>query len=60
MYPFMVKHLGLETKGVLDQKTGKYDETKNTIEATATMRNFSSAAEMPSHALKPNSVVAFD
>ena len=59
MYPFMVKHLGLETKGVLDQKTGKYDETKNTIEATAIMRNFSSAAEMPSHALKPNSVVSF-
>ncbi len=60
MYPFMAKHLGLDTKGVLDKKSGKYDETGNTIEATEIMRNFGSAAGMPAHALKPNSMISFE
>ena len=57
MYPFMVKHLGLDTDGVLDKKTGKFDENKNTIEKVATMRNFHTLADMPKHALKPGAMV---
>ena len=59
MYPFMVKHLGLNSKGVLDPKTGKYDETKNTIEEVQTMRTFNALADMPKHALKPDSMISF-
>ena len=57
MYPFLVGHLDLETEGVLDKTTGTYDESRNTIEEVATMRNFHSLAEMPEHALKPGSPV---
>jgi len=60
MYPFMVKHLGLSAKGVLDAKTGVYDESKNTIEKVETMRTFKSLKEMPKHALKPGTIVSFD
>ena len=59
MYPFMAKYLNLDTKSVLDKKTGSYDETSNTIETTHIMRNFNSAKEMPAHALKPGSIVNF-
>ena len=59
MYPFMVKHLDLNSKGVLDPKTGKYDETKNTIEEVGTMRTFNALADMPKHALKPDSMISF-
>ena len=59
MYPFMVKHLGLDAKDVLDDKTGKYDESKNTLEKVETMRVFKSLKDMPSHALKPGGVVRF-
>ena len=59
MYPFMVKHLGLDAKGVLDKKTGKYDETGNTIEPVDTMRNFMKLEDMPKHALKPGAMVSF-
>ena len=58
MYPFMVKHLGLDTEGVLNKKTGKFDESKNTIENVATMRNFHTLADMPKHALKPGAMVS--
>jgi len=58
MYPFMVKHLGLDTDGVLDKKTGKFDENKNTIEKVATMRNFHTPADMPKHSLKPGTMVS--
>ena len=58
MYPFMVKHLGLDTDGVLDKKTGKFDENKNTIEKVATMRNFHTLADMPKHSLKPGTMVS--
>jgi len=57
MYPFMVKHLGLDTGGVLDTKTGKFDESRNTIEKVDTMRTFHTLAEMPKHALKPGAAV---
>ena len=59
MYPFMVKHLGLDPKGVLNKKTGEYDEKKNTIEKVATMRTFNALKDMPKHALKPGPMVSF-
>jgi hypothetical protein len=59
MYPFMVKHLGLDPKGVLDKKTGEYDEKRNTIEKVATMRTFNALTDMPKHALKPGPIVSF-
>ena len=60
MYPFMVKHLGLNAKGVLDSKTGKFDEAQNTIEEVENMRTFDSLADMPKHALKPGSMISFE
>jgi hypothetical protein len=59
MYPFMVKHLGLDPKGVLDAKTGVYDESKNTLEKVETMRTFGSLKDMPKHALKPGTKISF-
>ena len=59
MYPFMMKHLGLEPKGVLNKKTGEYDETGNTIETTAQQRTFNSLDEMPEHVLKPGTTISF-
>ncbi|MDP7290870.1 MAG: acetylxylan esterase, partial [Verrucomicrobiota bacterium] len=58
MYPFMAKHLGLDTAGVLDKKTGKFDESQNTIEKAAAMRTFNTLADMPKHALKPGATVS--
>jgi len=58
MYPFMVKHLGLDSKGVLNKATGQYDEWKNTIEAASTMRNFEHPDALPAHALKPGSMIS--
>ena len=57
MYPFMVKHLDLNPDGVLNKKTGVFDESKNTIEKPATMRTFSSIEDMPKHALKPGALI---
>ena len=59
MYPFMVKHLDLDSKGVLNPKSGEYDETKNTIEKVETMRTFNALEDMPKHALKPGSTITF-
>ena len=59
MYPFMVKHLGLNAKGVLDSNTGKFDEAQNTIEKVESMRTFDRMADMPKHALKPGSIISF-
>ena len=58
MYPFMVKHLGLNVGDVLNKKTGKFDERKNTIEKVALMRNFNTLADMPQHALKPGAIMS--
>ncbi len=58
MYPFMVKHLGLDSTGVVDAKTGKFDESKNTIETPQQMRVFNDKHPYPKHALKPGATVA--
>ncbi len=60
MYPFMVKHLGLDPKGVLNSKSGEFDEKENTIEKVTTMRTFNSLGEMPKHALKPGKLISFN
>ncbi|MEE3180653.1 MAG: acetylxylan esterase, partial [Planctomycetota bacterium] len=57
MYPFMVKHLGLDSTGVLDKATGKFDESGTTVQTRTQMRTFESRSAMPSHALKPGSRV---
>ena len=57
MYPFMVKHLGLDPAGVLDKATGTFDETGTRLQKTSEMRVFASRAKMPAHALKPGSRV---
>ena len=59
MYPFMAKHLGLDTSGVLDKDKGVFDESRNTIEKPEQMRVFSSKRPMPKHALKPGTIVRF-
>ena len=49
----MVKHLKLNPNGVIDEKTKKFDETKNVIEAVGQMRVFDQDHPLPEHALKP-------
>ena len=57
MYPFMAKHLGLDTAGVLDPETGKFDESRTVIETPAQMRVFDDDHPLPKFALKPGSLV---
>jgi len=57
MYPFMVKHLGLDPAGVLDPETGKFDESKTVVEKPDEMRVFDEEHPLPQHALKPGSLV---
>ena len=57
MYPFMVKHLGLNAKGVYDPETELYDESKTVLETPQKMRVFDDATPLPKHALKPGSMV---
>ncbi len=59
MYPFMVKHLGLDSEGVLNKESGEFDETKNAIEKPEQMRVFDKSNPLPEQALKPGSQVAF-
>jgi hypothetical protein len=59
MYPFMVKHLGLDATGVLDPKTGIFDESESVVETPEQMRVFDESNPIPGHALKPGSMVAF-
>ena len=59
MYPFMVKQLGLDPKGVFDPKTGDYDESKTVLEKPDRMRVFDKENLLPPHALKPGASVAF-
>jgi len=59
MYPFMVKHLGLNQDSVYNPKTKLYDEAANTIETTQVQRTFHSHKEMPKHAQKPGSGIRF-
>lgn len=59
MYPFMVKHLMLDSTGVLDEKTSLFNESRNKIETPQQMWVFDEKFPIPSHALKPGSQVAF-
>lgn len=59
MYPFMVKHLKLDSSDVLDKTTELYDESKTTIETPDEMRVFDEEYTMPEHALAPGSSVEF-
>ena len=59
MYPFMVKHLGLDSKGVLNKSTSVFDESKTVLETPELMRVFDDQHPLPSHALNPGSKVAF-
>ena len=57
MYPFMVKHLGLDSTGVLDSATGRFDESRNRLETPARMRVFDKEYPQPEHAIKPGAAV---
>lgn len=59
MYPFMVRHLKLDPTGVLDSKSGVFDESQNTIEEVKIMRVFNQDHPLPKHALQPGSLVKF-
>lgn len=59
MYPFMVKHLGLDSRGVLNTKTRIFDESKTTLETPAQMRVFDKQHPLPKHVIKPGSAVSF-
>ena len=59
MYPFMVKHLGLDHKEVFNATTELYDETKTTIESPEKMYVFDKSKAYPASALKPGSGVPF-
>jgi hypothetical protein len=59
MYPFMVKHLGLDSNGVLDPSTGVFDESMTVLETPDQMRVFDQEMPIPAHALEPGSVVTF-
>ena len=55
----MVKHLKLDSTGILNAETGEFDESKNVIESVETMRVFDEQHPMPTSALKPGSIVEF-
>ncbi|MEQ9406275.1 MAG: CocE/NonD family hydrolase [Fuerstiella sp.] len=59
MYPFMVKHLKLDGKGIVDPATGLFDESGNTMETVEQQRVFDDQHPLPDHALKPGSEVLF-
>ncbi len=59
MYPFMVKHLKLDSTGILHADTGQFDETGNIVESVEQQRVFTEQHPLPVHALKPGSEVAF-
>ncbi len=59
MYPFMVKHLKLDNRGVYDRQTELYDESKNALESIEQMRVFDASFPMPKHALKPGSKIDY-
>ena len=59
MYPFMVKHLSLDSQGVIDTTSRVFDESKTTLETPALMRVFDKDHPLPKHALKPGSQVSF-
>ena len=58
MYPFLVKHLGLDSTGILDPKTGKFDEGKTVMESVGQMQVFNEKRPQPKGTLKPGASVA--
>ena len=54
-YAFLVKHLGLNTAGVL--KDGKFDETGNTVLTEADLKVFNEQYPVPGDALKGDEAV---
>ncbi len=59
MYPFMLKHLGLDSKGVFDTETELYDETRTTIETPEQMYVFDESKPYPTSGLNPGANVPF-
>jgi hypothetical protein len=59
MYPFMVKYLKLDSRGVFDPESELFDESKTALETVAQMRVFDDAFPPPKHSLKPGSTVEF-
>ena len=59
VYPFLVKHLGLDPEGVRDPTSGEFDESKTVVETPEQMRVFDDSHPLPEHALKPGSLVDF-
>ena len=59
VYPFLVKHLGLEPEGVRDPASGQFDESETVVETPDQMRVFDDAHPLPKHALKPGTLVEF-
>ena len=59
MYPFMGKHLGLDSKGVFDTQTELYDESTTTIETPEQMYVFDESMPYPASALRPGATVPF-
>lgn len=59
MYPFMVKHLKLDPRGVFDEVTELYDETQTVLESPEQMYVFDKRRPYPATALKPNANIAF-
>ena len=60
MYPFLVKHLGLNPEGVLEKTTELYDESKTAIESPDQMRVFDAEHPLPQHALPPGTMVVIE
>ncbi|MDG2383892.1 MAG: acyl-CoA thioester hydrolase/BAAT C-terminal domain-containing protein [Pirellulaceae bacterium] len=59
MYPFMVKHLGLNADGVRDGEADLFDESKTVIETPEQMRVFDESHPLPPHAVKPGTIIRF-
>ena len=59
MYPFLAKHLKLNTKGVLNPDTELFDETRTHLETPEQMRVFDDTHPLPEHAVKPGTLINF-
>ena len=59
MYPFMAKHLKLNTQGVLDPATELFDETHTHLETPEQMRVFDDTHPLPDHAVKPSALIEY-
>ena len=59
MYPFMVKHLKLDSTGLVNSQTGMFDESGTVLESVETMRVFDDQHPLPKNAIQPGSIVSF-